>query len=277
MNQGERHTMLGDYADVDRTDGSDLVERLDAMRTLDMFRRYKRETFDLMRLNHNQHSRAADIGCGTGEDARALVDCIGDAGHVTGFDVSETMLAEARRRHADALQKLTFVQAPAESLPSTNEVFDAVRADRVLIHAPSPRNALIEALRVLRPGGRLVVSEPDMESCWMSTNGPAVAARVFGAIARSCQHPVLARDLYHLFQELGLQDVVLDLRPIIITDPEPVEQIMRFRATVEALIQSRQLDADEGQAWLTELRERQARRQLLAGITIFIVSGTKPL
>src|SRR4051812_44986622 len=88
--------MLGSFADVDKADPDDLVERLDTMHGLDFFRSYKEETFELMRLRPG--SAVADVGCGTGEDAWRLLDLVGESGRVVGYDMSDAMLEEAAKR-----------------------------------------------------------------------------------------------------------------------------------------------------------------------------------
>ncbi len=71
-------------------------------------------------------------------------------------------------------------------------------------------------------------------------------------------------------------DVRLMLRPLAITEPEPVETILRFGATVEAMTRDGLLDAEEARQWCSELEERRSRDRFLAGVTIFIVAGRKP-
>src|SRR6516165_10914524 len=87
---------LGSFANVDTADPADLVHRLDAMHMLEFFRAYKHETFGLLGLAPGD--RVADVGCGTGDDARNLAAIVGAAGTAVGFDLSDSMLAEARSR-----------------------------------------------------------------------------------------------------------------------------------------------------------------------------------
>ncbi|HZT19017.1 MAG TPA: methyltransferase domain-containing protein [Dongiaceae bacterium] len=265
---------LGSFAKVDSTNSSDLVERLDTMHMLAFFRAYKQETFALLGLQPGL--AAGDVGCGTGEDARSMADIVGAGGSVIGFDLSEAMLAEAERRHVKRGANLRFVRAPADDLGLPAETLDAVRADRVLTHVPDPARAIREMVRVLKPGGRVVVSEPDVPGCWVAHRRQETSDRILRTIAMSCRQPFVARDLYHLFLDAGVVDVRLMLRPLAITEPEPVETILRFGATVEAMTRDGLLDAEEARQWCSELEERRSRDRFLAGVTIFIVAGRKP-
>ena len=89
-----------------------------------------------------------DVACGPGlvSDAAAA-----RGANVTGMDFSRNMVAEARRRYPG----LTFREGDAAALPFEDESFDAVVIGFGLHHFPYPVQALAEARRVLRRGGRL--------------------------------------------------------------------------------------------------------------------------
>ncbi|MDO6748558.1 class I SAM-dependent methyltransferase [Gilvimarinus sp. 1_MG-2023] len=97
-----------------------------------------------------------DLGTGGGKLA-AAVKRLGVA-DVWGADVSPYLLKHA----ATDYPEVNFIQSPAESLPFNNERFDAVVVSFLLHEMPPKyaRQALAEAYRVLRPGGRLLITEP---------------------------------------------------------------------------------------------------------------------
>lgn len=98
--------------------------------------------------------RLLDAGCGAGEPvARYFVDR-GDA--VTGIDVSERMLALARRQVPAA----TFQRMDLRALTFPPAVFDAITAVYVVFHLPRVEHAALFAgfERVLKPGGRLLLT-----------------------------------------------------------------------------------------------------------------------
>ena len=106
-----------------------------------------------------------DAGCGTGNYSAALAEHVG---RITAVDLSAEMLAVARAKLADAAAagRVAFREASIEALPFADASFDAVMFNQVLHHLEdgtdpaygSPRRALAEAQRVLRPGGRVVVN-----------------------------------------------------------------------------------------------------------------------
>ncbi len=112
-------------------------------------------------------SRVLDVGAGTG----SLSLVAAGLGHgVTALDLSEAMLAGARRKAAAAGHALTFVHAKAEVPPPGP--FDAVIERHVLWTLPDPVGALTAWRAVTRPGGRLVL----LEGSW-GGEGPLVALK----------------------------------------------------------------------------------------------------
>jgi ubiquinone/menaquinone biosynthesis C-methylase UbiE len=97
---------------------------------------------------------ALDIGCGTGFLSLELAAL----GHrVTGLDFAPAMLAEARRKADAQGRTIRFEEADAEQLPFPADSFDLAISRHVLWTLPHPQAAIDEWVRVLRPGGRLVI------------------------------------------------------------------------------------------------------------------------
>jgi SAM-dependent methyltransferase len=129
-----------------------------------------------------------DAGMGPG---RLCAELAGRGWTVSGIDAADGMVAAARERLPEAADRL--VRADVESLPFDNRSFDAVTVTGVLEYAQIPR-ALAEVARVLRPGGRAVVSYPSPHALYgnwkVRVYYPAVrvAKRVLGR-----PHPWLPR------------------------------------------------------------------------------------
>lgn len=96
--------------------------------------------------------RVLDIGAGTGTSSIEYAHAGAD---VVASDFSEGMVAEGRRRYPE----LEFVIADAMNLPFEDASFDVVTSSVALRNVHDPRQALREAYRVTKPGGRLVICE----------------------------------------------------------------------------------------------------------------------
>lgn len=154
--------------------------------------------------------RVLDVACGTGVLAREAADRVGISGAVTGLDANAGMLEVARRLAPD----LEWHQGTAEALPFPDGSFDRVVSQFGLMFFPDPGAAIREALRVLRPGGRIVFA------VWNSLlNNPAYADEVElleqsagRAAADAVRAPFVlgdAGELAELFRSAGATSVAL--------------------------------------------------------------------
>ena len=99
-----------------------------------------------------------DVGTGTGRLPRALLFQPAFQGQVIGLDLSRRMLAEAARRLRLYGRQVVLIWQDAQTLPFPDETFDGVTCLEVLEFTPRPRAVLRELVRVLRPGGVLLIS-----------------------------------------------------------------------------------------------------------------------
>jgi SAM-dependent methyltransferase len=111
-------------------------------------------------LGLDSTSHALELGCGLGGPARFIAerhDC-----RVTGLDLSPRQLASARVLTAglDVEPRMRFVQGTAEQLPFDDGTFTHVYSIEAFIHVEDKARALLEAFRVLRPGGRICIQDP---------------------------------------------------------------------------------------------------------------------
>lgn len=102
----------------------------------------------------------ADLGSGRGTDVLRLAEQVGPEGHAYGLDISDAMLDKARKT-ADKLgvRNATFLKAELEALPLQADTVDWVTSNCVLNHASDKLKVWQEIARILKPGGRFVVSD----------------------------------------------------------------------------------------------------------------------
>jgi ubiquinone/menaquinone biosynthesis C-methylase UbiE len=110
----------------------------------------------LSRFAGRAPARVLDVGCGTGFLALRFAEL----GHtVSGIDLSPQMIDRARRKAKNAGQQIDFRVGDATALDSANEMYDLVVARHVIWTLPDPERGVAEWLRVLRPGGILMLVE----------------------------------------------------------------------------------------------------------------------
>lgn len=112
------------------------------------------------------HSKAAegeicvDLGSGRGTDALRLAEEVGPAGKVYGLDLSDGMIQKARKT-AERLgvENVEFIQTDLESIPLPDSSVDLVISNCVINHAEDKQKVWNEVGRILKKGGRFVVSD----------------------------------------------------------------------------------------------------------------------
>ena len=115
--------------------------------------------FTISQSGVRKGSRVLDIAGGTGDLAQAFADMAGDRGQVWLTDINNAMLTIGRDRLLDAGVGVAAAQCDAEQIPFPSDYFDCVSVAFGLRNMTHKDVALREMLRVLKPGGRLLVLE----------------------------------------------------------------------------------------------------------------------
>ncbi|MGH8496173.1 MAG: bifunctional demethylmenaquinone methyltransferase/2-methoxy-6-polyprenyl-1,4-benzoquinol methylase UbiE [Gammaproteobacteria bacterium] len=159
---GYEHVAWGDKAERVRAVFDSVADRYDVMNDLmsgGFHRLWKRFTLSQTGLKPGQ--QALDVAAGTGDLARGLARQVGAQGRVVVTDINNAMLTRGRDRLLDAgiAANVSFVQADAETLPFATGSFHCVTIAFGLRNVTDKPAALADMLRVLKPGGQLLVLE----------------------------------------------------------------------------------------------------------------------
>ena len=95
-----------------------------------------------------------DVGCGTGFLMELLIKQ--RPAHYCGADLSDEMIRVAREKRINGAE---FLVSSADKLPYPDETFDIVTCSQSFHHYPYPEEAMLEAKRVLKPGGLYILSD----------------------------------------------------------------------------------------------------------------------
>jgi demethylmenaquinone methyltransferase/2-methoxy-6-polyprenyl-1,4-benzoquinol methylase len=139
-----------------------VADKYDVMNDLMSFgvhRLWKRFTLSQTGLKAGQ--RVLDLAGGTGDLALRMSRMVGPAGEVVLSDINASMLNRGRQRLIDqgVAGNMRYVQANAECLPFPDDYFDCITIAFGLRNVTDKDAALASMLRVLKPGGRLLVLE----------------------------------------------------------------------------------------------------------------------
>jgi demethylmenaquinone methyltransferase/2-methoxy-6-polyprenyl-1,4-benzoquinol methylase len=134
-----------------------VYDLLNTVMTAGLHHRWRERAADLAGVGPG--SRVLDVATGTGDLAIELARRVAPGGEVVGSDFSEAMLARARVKPRPAGAELSFEWGDALELPYADGTFDAATVGFGARNFSDLARGLAEMVRVVRPGGRVVVLE----------------------------------------------------------------------------------------------------------------------
>ncbi len=255
---------LHPFAHVDdQADPQAWIGVLDRLRSDPHYAAYKARVADL--LDPTPGGRYLEIGAGTGADAielgrRHQVE-------VVGVDSSGAMVEEARRRDLAGA-----IAADAHALPFDAGRFDGAWADRTFQHLAEPGQALAEMARVVRPGGVVVVADPDYGTQVVNIPDQELAERVLRFRA-GVGNWRLGHQMSRLFVESGLVDVRAEAIPIVLTEPTALDNALGPRTWAGLAADQGLLGPADVTRWEAALDAAAAGGWFLYAFCIFHTTG----
>lgn len=265
-----------DFTHVDRANAPErYVQCMDFQHGTAFVQQYKQHVRLLLDILPGQH--ILDAGCGTGADAQELAKLLGPEGQVIGLDFSQTMIDVASHRSQQAPSPVSFLQGDLHQLPFEDNIFDRCYADKTFQHLPNPGQALLELVRVTKPGGRLVIVDPDHDTHVLDTPYPEITRRFFRFRNQGIQQPDIAHRQYALFQEYGLKDVVVEPLTWVTTDYETIRPLSNFIEGMRLAQQQEIVTDSDAVVWIAYLEDAMRAGRFFHAVTYFITTGCKPI
>ncbi|MDD2382955.1 MAG: DUF5714 domain-containing protein [Sulfurospirillaceae bacterium] len=163
----------------------------------------------ILEANLKEGEAMLDLGSGRGIECFIASKLVGRSGHVRGVDMLDSMLTLAHEGIEPIAQNLgyanlSFVKGYIEALPEKANAYDVVTSNCVLNLSNHKRNLFAEIFRVLKPGGRLVVSDVVCE------DEPSAKIRNDAKLSGECIAGALSQThLVGLLRESGFRDIRL--------------------------------------------------------------------
>lgn len=254
-------------------DPSSRLRFLDAEGAKPAMQYAKQRSFELLEIREG--ARILDVGCGAGDDARALARLVGSRGRVEAIDVDPVMLEEAQRRSAGQELPVGFRLADVYDLDYADGSFDGCRAERTFLHLAEPDRALAEMVRVVKVGGRVLVVDRDIETRTIDVPDRALTRRIVNFWCDSFLAGWIGRQLPRMFREAGLSDVVVEPVTVVDTDYAAFDAQYNLKRVVERAEAAGAINTEEGRRWLAGLEHVVQTGCFFTSMTNFIVSGRK--
>jgi len=139
---------------------------------------------------------------------------------------------------------------------------------------PDPQKVLAEMIRVVRPGGRIVVSAPDSGAWAIDASDKVLTRRIIDFISDHQTNGWIGRQLPNLFHELGLHDNIVVPNTSITNDYALMRRLW-LEPYLEAAQAAGAVSASEAAMWRNDLEHRSQMGRFFSAITTFVVCGTK--
>jgi SAM-dependent methyltransferase len=228
------------------------------------------------RLGAQPGERIVDIGCGPGFYCAELAEEVGPSGSIVGVDDSASMLALAERRCAE-LGNVELLEGEATAVPVAEGSFDAAISVQVQEYLPDIAASLTEVLRVLKPGGRVLVWDIDWATASVSGE-PSRTERILRAWDEHLANPFLPRTLTRDLRTAGFEDVEMTAHAFATTVFDPGEYygptLVPFIAKFVAGRQG--VTADDADAWVAEQHELGERGEFYFAVIQSCFTARKP-
>jgi ubiquinone/menaquinone biosynthesis C-methylase UbiE len=219
--------------------------------------------------------RVLEVGCGNGYMVREMAGEVGAAGHVSGLDFAEGMVAKAGAL-CQAIPHADFRQGDAGALPFEDAAFDAVTGMQVYCFVGEIDKALSEAHRVLKPGGRLVIQDTEWSGLAWNHPDDALMNRVAGALRGVYADAHLPRTLTRRMNSAGFTNVGCDVFTVVNRCFASSTYSYQLANSMQPIIEADPaFTTAEMQAWFQGLQDLDAAGDYFFSLNRYVFSGTK--
>jgi 2-polyprenyl-3-methyl-5-hydroxy-6-metoxy-1,4-benzoquinol methylase len=180
-------------------------------------------------ISHNWH--CLEVGAGAGSIAQWLAEIVGENGKVVAVDLNTRFISNIQRSN------LEVIETDIRHLILESQSFDLIHCRYALIHVPGFQAALAKMLDLLKPGGWIVIEEPDFSAaraiagneaaCQSMNRVNEAIAQMFASRGMDCAFGI---KLPAIFQQLNLQQLSVENDPPLVPGGSGVATIMKMSA-----------------------------------------------
>ena len=219
-----------------------------------------------------------DLGSGPGFLACELAQKVGATGRIVAVDISSDMnsIASKRVEAAGVGDRVDIFEGDATALAFADATFDAAVSMQVIEYLAEPDAALHQLVRVLRPGGRVVIIDTDWDSLVWAATDRRRAARIAAAWNEHLPDPYLPRSLAPRLRAAGFEVKEIRVVPILNTAYDATTFSYNIAPLIAAFVPGRGgVSEDEATEWLNDLAELQQQGRYFFSINRYLFAASR--
>ena len=261
------------FSDIDQSkEASIFINYLDSVNTFNTIQAYKSKAHEYLKLQDHHH--VLEVGCGSGSDAVDLAKYV-PKGKMVAIDHSQSMIETCKQRYQSTSLPIEFQVNSAKQLEFEDHTFDACRTDRVLLHIEKPFEVVQEMVRVLKPGGRIVICEPEWDTLVIDSEQTDLIRKLVHSLSDSAKCGTIGRKLFRFYKHLNLEEIIVHPFTFPITSYEALNQTLFLEDFLQRCTDEKVFSASEAKGLIDEFKEKQHNHTFFCSHSLFIVSGTK--
>jgi ubiquinone/menaquinone biosynthesis C-methylase UbiE len=238
----------------------------------DEVRALKARGYELLRLKPG--TKVIDVGCGPAIDTIPLARFVGPTGFVVGVDADTAMVAEANQLASSAgVGAFTrHIIGNATSLPMGPGEFDACYCERLLQHIPWALNydVIREMMRVMRPGGRIVIIDTDWATLSVAAKDPLLERRIAAEFGIFFANPFSGRYLLALARNAALTVVSVQTVGLQLSF-QALEYLLR--PALQCAVRNGRLGEQEVRRWSDDMSATRDYGQFFAHVSTVMLTA----
>jgi ubiquinone/menaquinone biosynthesis C-methylase UbiE len=224
----------------------------------------KKKSYSLMDLREGDE--VLDIGCGIGND---VINIAQSRAKITGIDNDKGFIAIARE-NAKQIPNINFICCEADQIPLQANSIDKIRFDRTLQHISNHDAVLTETNRLLKPGGLLIITEPDYLSWHLFLNDENFEYKLMQYIAYGrFKNAHLIRKLSEALRKNGFELQSIEVFNYIITDFEFANYIVDFVKIIKEGFSIGKFTLEEFDSWRRYIHDTERNFNLSLNLLQF--------
>ncbi len=228
-------------------------------------------------MHINNGYRLLDLGCGPGIDTIPLAQFVGPTGQIIGIDIDKEMIniANEKAKEAKVADWVIHKHFEAEYVPYNSNYFDSCHCERLLQHLREPERAISEMIRVTKPNGWIVVSDTDHSTLTIDSPDIDIEWKMRRFHTELFKSGYIGRQLYRLFRQQNLEDIVVEIFPLFSTEYMLTRYIALLDKTEKEAIATGTITDEELKRWHNNLERSNEDGVFFSSIIMVLIAGRK--